>query len=159
MVHHEISWALTFHWSYCGKYVESFVSTNLIYAYKYKENHAGQLLLWDYGLTLYEKTFKINDRFFQKASRSKKNMLWERLMNEWKLKCLTVFLYKVFKNEPSQICGRQSLKNFKGYGLPKADHTPSKLLKAAFHKFCLVHSWILSPIYASIFLRPQKVLI
>ena len=24
---------------------------------------------------------------------------------------------KVFKNGPSQICGRQSLKNLKGYGL------------------------------------------
>ena len=88
MVHHEISWALTFQWGYCGKYVESFVSTNLIYAYKYKENHAGQLLLWDYGLTLYEKTFKINDRFFQKASRSKKKNALRRV-NEWmKIKML-----------------------------------------------------------------------
>ena len=26
---------------------------------------------------------------------------------------------KVFKNGPSKICGRQSLKNFKGYGLLK----------------------------------------
>ena len=26
---------------------------------------------------------------------------------------------KVFKNGPSKICGRQLLKNLKGYGLPK----------------------------------------
>ena len=26
---------------------------------------------------------------------------------------------KVFKSEPSKICGRQSLKNLKGYGLLK----------------------------------------
>ena len=39
---------------------------------------------------------------------------------------------KVFKNEPSEICGRQLSSNF---------------LKAVFHKFHLVHSWILCPIY------------
>ena len=27
--------------------------------------------------------------------------------------------HKVFKNGPSKICGRQSLKNLKWYGLPK----------------------------------------
>ena len=32
---------------------------------------------------------------------------------------------KVFKNGPSKICGRQPLKNFKRYDLPKADHIPS----------------------------------
>ena len=26
---------------------------------------------------------------------------------------------KVFKNGPSKICGKQPLKNLKGYGLPK----------------------------------------
>ena len=31
---------------------------------------------------------------------------------------------QVFNNGPSKICGRQSLKNLKGYGLPKANHTP-----------------------------------
>ena len=30
---------------------------------------------------------------------------------------------EVFKNGPSKICGRQPLKNMKGYGLPRADHT------------------------------------
>ena len=45
---------------------------------------------------------------------------------------------KVFKNEPSKTCGRQPLKNLKGYGL--LDHIPSNFLKAAFHKFYLVHS-------------------
>ena len=47
------------------------------------------------------------------------------------------------ENVPSKICGRQSLKNSKMYGLLKADHTPSKFLNAVFHKFYLVGSWIL----------------
>ena len=34
---------------------------------------------------------------------------------------------RVFKNEPSKICGRQALQNLKGYGLHKAYHTPSNL--------------------------------
>ena len=34
----------------------------------------------------------------------------------------------MFKNGPSKICGRQPLKNFKGYA-------PSNFLKAVFHKF------------------------
>ena len=54
---------------------------------------------------------------------------------------------KVFKSGPSKIFGRQPLKNLKGYGLPKADHIPSNFLKAVFHKFYLVHSWILCPIW------------
>ena len=40
---------------------------------------------------------------------------------------------KVFKNGPSKICKRQPLKNLKGYGLPKEDLTPSKVV---FNKFC-----------------------
>ena len=44
---------------------------------------------------------------------------------------------KVFKNEPSKICWRQPLKNLKRYGLFRQ--------KAAFHKFYLVHSWVLWP--------------
>ena len=47
---------------------------------------------------------------------------------------------KVFKNGPSKICGRQPLKNLKGYDLLKADHAHSIFLKAVFHKFYLVHS-------------------
>ena len=47
---------------------------------------------------------------------------------------------KVFKNGPSKICGRQPLKNFKGYGLFKQTTIPSNFLKAVFHKFYLVHS-------------------
>ena len=39
------------------------------------------------------------------------------------------------------------LKDLKEYGLLKADHTHSKFLKAFFHKFYLVHSWILCPRY------------
>ena len=52
---------------------------------------------------------------------------------------------KVFKNESSKIWGRQSLKNLKGYGLLQACYAPSNVLKAWFHKFYLVHSWILVP--------------
>ena len=51
---------------------------------------------------------------------------------------VTTQLYKwakVFKNGLSKICGRQPLKNLKGYGLSKADNTPSNFLKAVFHKF------------------------
>ena len=44
---------------------------------------------------------------------------------------------KVFKNGPSKICGWQPLKNLKWY--------TSNILKAVFHKFYLVHSWIRWP--------------
>ena len=47
---------------------------------------------------------------------------------------------KVFQNGTSKICGRQPLKNFKGHGQLKADHTPSNFLKAVVHKFYLVRS-------------------
>ena len=40
---------------------------------------------------------------------------------------------KVFKNGPSEICGRQPLKNLK-------ELTHSNFSKAVFHKFYLVHS-------------------
>ena len=43
---------------------------------------------------------------------------------------------KVFKNGPNKICGRQPLKNLK---------CTSNFLKAVFHKFNLIHSWILWP--------------
>ena len=46
---------------------------------------------------------------------------------------------------PSKICGRQPLKNLKRWST-QADHSPSNFLKAVFHKFYLVHSWILCPI-------------
>ena len=39
---------------------------------------------------------------------------------------------KVLKNEPTKVCGRHSLKNLKGYGLPKADHILSRLSSANF---------------------------
>ena len=41
---------------------------------------------------------------------------------------------KVFKDGPSKICGRQSLKNLSYM------HITSKFLKAAFQKFYLTHS-------------------
>ena len=54
-------------------------------------------------------------------------------------------LDKVFKNGPSKICGRQLLKNLKGYDLPKAGHISSNFLKSVFSKLYLVYSWILFP--------------
>ena len=42
---------------------------------------------------------------------------------------------KLFKNGPSKICGRQPLKNLKGFDQSIADHTPSHFLKAVFYKF------------------------
>ena len=51
---------------------------------------------------------------------------------------------KVFKNGLSRTCGRQPLKNLKWYDLP---YITSIFLKAAFHKFYLVYSWIPSRIY------------
>ena len=50
---------------------------------------------------------------------------------------------KLFKNGPSKICGRQPLKKLNEYGLLLADRNPWLFLKAVFHKFYLVHSWIL----------------
>ena len=47
---------------------------------------------------------------------------------------------KAFKNGPSKICGRQPLRNSKGYGLRKADYTPLTFFKPVFLKFYLVHS-------------------
>ena len=63
---------------------------------------------------------------------------------------------KEFKNASSKIWGRQPLKNLRWYGIPRqtisiwyteADHITSNFLKAVFHKFYLVHSWILWPIW------------
>ena len=61
--------------------------------------------------------------------------------------CSFIFLMNiiwdnVFKNGLSKICRRQDFKNLNAYGLLQADHTPSNL-KAAFHKFHLVHFWII----------------
>ena len=39
-----------------------------------------------------------------------------------------------------------SLYKIEGDGLLKADHTPSNFLKAVYHKFYLVHSWMFCPI-------------
>ena len=47
---------------------------------------------------------------------------------------------RVFKNEPSKICGRQHLKDLKVYGLPKQTIYSFKFLRAVFHKFYLIHS-------------------
>ena len=56
---------------------------------------------------------------------------------------LNIIWDKVFKSGPSKICGTQALNNLKGYGLCKADHTPSNFFKVVFHKFYLVHFRIL----------------
>ena len=62
---------------------------------------------------------------------------------------------KVFKNVPSKICGRQPLKNLKWYGL-QADQISSNLLKAVFHKFYLVDSWIPWPIWYNVYCPLQN---
>ena len=49
-----------------------------------------------------------------------------KLSNKWD---------KVFKNRLSKICGRQPLKNLKGYGLLEPDHTPPSFLKAGLTNF------------------------
>ena len=75
---------------------------------------------------------------------------FELIFNNMHLYSIHIFTYtyvrdKVFKNGPRKICGRQLLKNLKGYGLLSRPY-PFIFLKAAFHKFHLVHSWILCPI-------------
>ena len=62
---------------------------------------------------------------------------------------------KLFKTGPSKICGRQVLENLKGYGMLETDHTSSNVLKAVLHKFYLVHSWILCPIYTQQIILPS----
>ena len=47
----------------------------------------------------------------------------------------------------SKICGRQLLKNFKWSWSVSTDHITLIFLKAVFHKFYLVHSWILSHLF------------
>ena len=48
------------------------------------------------------------------------------------------------------IFGKNIQEWTKGHGLPKVDHNPSSFLKAVFHKFYLVHSSILCPIYCNL---------
>ena len=78
--------------------------------------------------------------------------LYNSLFCNWKGNSFDINWYlkymwdKVFKNEPSKICGRQPLKNLKLYGLLYADHITAYVLKVVFHKFYLFHSWIPWPI-------------
>ena len=51
---------------------------------------------------------------------------------------------KVFKSGPSKISGRQPIRNLKWYDLLRQ----TNFLKAVFHKFYLIHSWILCLIYS-----------
>ena len=60
---------------------------------------------------------------------------------------MLVIWHKEFNSGPCKVCGGQPLKNLKGYGLLEEDHAPSNFSKAIRHKFYLVHSWILCPIY------------
>ena len=55
------------------------------------------------------------------------------LQQKWKKK-----RDKVFKNGPSKICGRQNLEICLKQIVP-----PSNTIKVVFHKFYLVHYWIL----------------
>ena len=74
----------------------------------------------------------------------------EWIIKEMKIQCRVrktkMIWVKVFKNGASKICGRQPLKNLKWHDL-----LSSNFLKAVFHKFYLVHSWILCPIYLECF--------
>ena len=70
------------------------------------------------------------------------------LQTSW-CQLISIIWDKVFKSGPSKICGRQALNNLKGYGLCKADHTPSNFLKVVFHKFYLVHFRILCLMWKS----------
>ena len=50
---------------------------------------------------------------------------------------------------------KTTFKNFEGIWSAKADHIPSNFLKVVFHKYYLVHSWILCPIWSKR-LHPKK---
>ena len=47
---------------------------------------------------------------------------------------------QIIQESTKQNLWKTAFKNLKGYCLLEADHTPSNLLKAAFHEFYLVHS-------------------
>ena len=71
------------------------------------------------------------------------------------IKLLNNIWAKVFKNGPNKICGRQPLKIW-SYMIFEADHITSIFLKGVFHKFYLVHSWILCPIFSLGFLKAYQ---
>ena len=73
--------------------------------------------------------------------------LLRRFLRLWEVFMIWV---QVFKNGPSKICGRQRLKSLKGYSLLKQTISLQIFLRAVFHKFYLVHSWILWLISKSI---------
>ena len=64
-------------------------------------------------------------------------MFTHQLMIQWKLfRFSKGFRWnEISKNGPSKICGRQSLKNLKEYGLLQADHVPSNFLDATLHNY------------------------
>ena len=59
---------------------------------------------------------------------------WKLLTNYWRI--VSVYKYNLW---------RTTFKKYEGTWLAQADHIPSNFLKAAFHKFYLVQSWILCP--------------
>ena len=74
----------------------------------------------------------------------------------WKTRSRTTTMWdKVYKNGLSKICGRQPLKDLKGYRLLKADGNLSNFLKAVFQNIYLVHSWILCVTYLETFKLPS----
>ena len=50
---------------------------------------------------------------------------------------LILFGTKNSRKWPSKICGRQPLRNLKGYGLPKADYNPFKFFKGCLPQILL----------------------
>ena len=74
-------------------------------------------------------------------------LFYSKWKEEFSKSYLSLIWNKVFKNGPSEICGRHPLKNLKWYGL----FITSIFLKAVFHKFHSVNSLILSLICESCF--------
>ena len=84
-----------------------------------------------FGKTFYSSLSMPNWRILQK---NQQISIWKKTNKIWSDKW-----DKVFKNGPSKICGRQPLKNLKGYGLLKqADHTyPFKFFKGCLSQILL----------------------
>ena len=85
-----------------------------------------------------------------------RSQIWHWSLNQSKKPIQIIIWDKVFKNGASEICGRQPLKNLKWYCL-LADHITSNFLRAVFHKFHLLHSWILCHLWISLEFYWQKI--
>ena len=82
------------------------------------------------------------------SSKNKKIIWWDekKFLRGRKYIMVTNIWNKVFKNGPSKICGEQSLKSLKGYGLLSKPY-PFNFIEGFLPQILLDHSWILCPIY------------